>query len=30
MRQMVRKGGVTPDIVSFNCLIAAHAAAGEP
>ena len=30
MRQMVSQGGVTPDIFSFNCLISAHAAAGEP
>lgn len=30
MRQMVRTGGVTPDIVSFNCLIGAHASAGDP
>ena len=30
MKQMVSTGGVTPDIVSFNCLIAAHAAAGDP
>ena len=28
--RMVSVGGVTPDIVSFNCLIAAHAAAGDP
>lgn len=30
MKQMVSLGGVTPDIVSFNCLIGAHAMAGDP
>ena len=30
MKQMVSQGGVTPDIVSFNCLIQSHATAGDP
>ena len=30
MKQMVSQGGVTPDIISFNCLIGAHASAGNP
>ena len=30
MKQMVNVGGVTPDIISFNCLIGAHATAGDP